>query len=71
MTVKPSNVFNLDSGEIKEGKAADLTVIDLEDNVTITEDGFVSKASNSPFIGEELESEIFMTICDGKIVYEK
>ena len=71
MTVKPSNVFNLDSGEIKEGKAADLTVIDLEDNVTITEDGFVSKASNSPFIGEELESDIFMTICDGKIVYEK
>ena len=71
MTVKPSKVFNLDSGEIKEGKAADLTIIDLEDHVTITEDGFVSKASNSPFIGEALDSDIYMTICDGKIVYEK
>lgn len=71
MTVKPSKVFNLDSGEIKEGRAADLTIIDLEDHVTITEDGFVSKASNSPFIGEALDSDIYMTICDGKIVYEK
>ncbi len=71
MTKKPCDVFNLDAGTLEVGKNADITVIDLDDKVTITKDNFVSKASNSPFIGETLDSDIFMTIVDGKCVYQK
>ncbi|CAD2076998.1 dihydroorotase [Phocicoccus pinnipedialis] len=71
MTNKPCEVFNIDAGTLEVGKKADITVIDLDDKVTITKNGFVSKASNSPFIGETLDSDIFMTIVDGTCVYQK
>lgn len=69
MTVKPSEVFKLDSGTIKTGKTADLTLIDLNREYTLDKNEFLSKAKNTPFHGERLTSDIVMTIADGKIVY--
>jgi dihydroorotase len=33
-------------------------------------DDFASKASNSPFVGDQLQGVIAYTICDGEIVYQ-
>ena len=70
MTVKPSKVFKLDSGTLETGKAADLTLIDLSREYTLDKNEFLSKSKNTPFHGETLQSDIAMTIADGKIVYD-
>lgn len=70
MTIKPSEVFKLDSGKIEEGSAADLTLIDLNREYTLDKNDFLSKSKNTPFHGEQLTSDIVMTIADGKIVYD-
>ncbi|CAD2078130.1 dihydroorotase [Jeotgalicoccus coquinae] len=70
MTVKPGEVFKLDSGKLETGKAADLTLIDLNREYTLDKNEFLSKSKNTPFHGETLQSDIAMTIVDGKIVYD-
>lgn len=70
MTIKPSEVFKLDSGILETGKAADLTLIDLNREYTLDKNEFLSKSKNTPFHGEPLTSDIVMTIADGKIVYD-
>ena len=70
MTVKPSKVFKLDSGTLETGKAADLTLIDLNREYTLDKNEFLSKSKNTPFHGETLQSDIAITIADGKIVYD-
>lgn len=70
MTIKPSEVFKLDSGKIEAGSAADLTLIDLNREYTLDKNDFLSKSKNTPFDGEQLKSDIVMTIADGKIVYD-
>lgn len=70
MTIKSSEVFKLDSGKIAAGRAADLTLIDLNREYTLDKNDFLSKSKNTPFHGEQLTSDIVMTIADGKIVYD-
>lgn len=70
MTVKPSEVFKLDSGTLKTGRAADITLIDLNREYMLDKNEFLSNSKNTPFHGETLLSDIAMTIVDGKVVYE-
>ncbi|GAB3069614.1 dihydroorotase [Salinicoccus sesuvii] len=71
MTVKPAETFNMNMGVLAEGGAADITIINLEKKYILDKDKFYSKARNTPFDGMELESDIHMTIVDGKIVYKE
>lgn len=48
----PAKLLNLDKGEIKEGKIADLTIYDPEGSYIYTKDMIVSKSKNTPFIGK-------------------
>lgn len=68
MTINPANLYNLDSGCIKEGKIADLVIFNPNEKYIVSE--FASKSSNSPFIGETLYGKIKYTICRGKVVFE-
>ncbi|WP_408069621.1 dihydroorotase [Butyrivibrio sp. JL13D10] len=54
-------------GRIYEGGPADLVI--FAENETYKVEGFASKASNSPFTGEELPGKIHFTICGGNVVY--
>jgi dihydroorotase len=67
MTVNPANLYNLHLGRIKEGLTADVLIFDLNEKWIV--DNFVSKSSNSPFIGWELKGKVKYTICKGKIAY--
>ncbi|QQD85776.1 MULTISPECIES: dihydroorotase [Jeotgalicoccus] len=70
LTVKPAEVFNLDRGKLEVGQRADLTLIDLEKTYTLNKKDFLSKSQNTPFDGVELNSDIVLTISQGRIVYE-
>lgn len=68
MSTAPCRLYELDGGVIKEGAAADLVLFAPEEHWIVGK--FVSRSSNSPFVGEELPGVIHKTICGGKIVYE-
>ena len=69
MTSNQAQVLRLDAGYLAENGPADLVIFDAE-AVREVADDFASKASNSPFIGEQLQGVIAYTICDGEIVYQ-
>lgn len=69
MSYYPAKLYHLDAGYLAEGGPADLVVFDEKKEWTVGT--FLSKAQNSPFIGERLPGEITYTICGGKIVYQR
>lgn len=71
LTIKPANVFNLPSGELKVGRAADLTVINLDQKWLIDKEKFYSKGKNTPFQNWEVTANPILTMVNGKIVYEE
>ena len=71
MSSKPAEIIGIDKGDISEGKAADITIIDPNAKYTITKETFAGKSKNSPFIGMEVEGEVVCTIANGKAAYQK
>ncbi len=67
MSYAPARLYHLDAGYVAEGGPADLVVFDARKEWVV--DTFVSKAENSPFIGETMPGVISYTICGGEIVY--
>lgn len=70
MSLNPAVLYHLDDtkGWIGKGADADLVIFDPEEAWTVTK--FVSKAANSPFIGETLYGKVKYTICGGNIAYQ-
>lgn len=71
ITIKPAKVFDLPYGVLEEGAPADLTLIDLDTAYEIKEEDFLSKSSNTPFLGERVYGKTLFTMVDGEICYEE
>ena len=71
MSTGPAKRFGLPGGELKEGGAADLAVVDLEDVFTIDPSGWKSKGHSTPFEGMKVSGRVMMTMTEGNIVYER
>ena len=69
ITINPATLYKFDRGTLSVGKAADITIADVNEKWIVTEDDIKSKSCNTPFLGEELTGRIKYTICDGKTVY--
>lgn len=67
MSCAPAKLYHLDAGYLAEGGPADLVVFDPDKEWVA--DTFVSKAANSPFIGETMTGMVTCTICGGEVVY--
>lgn len=70
MAVNPAEKFNLEPTSIQEGKVANLNIIDLENPYAIKAEDFLSKSTNTPFVGQEVYGKVELTICNGEIVYK-
>ncbi len=70
MSSGPASVLGLDRGSIGKGAVADLTILDPESKWTVDESEFVSKSSNSPYIGWELNGKVIATIVAGRKVFD-
>ena len=66
----PAQLIHIDRGTIEEGKIADITIFNPNEEYVYTKERIVSKAKNSPFIGKTLKGKVKYTIVNGKIVYE-
>ncbi|RIM13774.1 dihydroorotase [Staphylococcus chromogenes] len=71
ITIKPAQVFDLPYGTLKEGAVADLTLINLDKAYEIKAQDFLSKSSNTPFLGEKVYGKTLFTMVDGEIRYEE
>ena len=67
MTINPAKFYGLDRGYIKEGHRADIVIFNPEEKWKVEE--FLSKSSNSPFLGKEFYGKIKNTIYKGQVVY--
>jgi len=68
---KPAETFNLkESGRLREGGSADLTVVDLESEYTIDATKFRSKARYSPFDGWKVRGKPVKTFVCGMLVMD-
>ncbi|MFC4798149.1 dihydroorotase [Neobacillus sp. GCM10023253] len=71
MTTKPADCFELPFGRIEEGAAADIVLLDLNEEKEINPDEFLSKGKNTPFAGWKCKGWPVLTIASGQIVWEK
>ncbi|OHD67758.1 MAG: dihydroorotase [Spirochaetes bacterium RBG_16_49_21] len=69
VTVNPARILKFDRGELKSGKTADITIINPDKKIIVSEEFMISKCKNSPFIGMELYGSVEHTICSGNLVY--
>ena len=66
----PAKLLKIDRGTIEEGKVADITIFDPNQEYVYTREMIVSKSKNSPFIDKKLKGKVKYTIVSGKIVYK-
>lgn len=71
LTIKPSQVFGMPYGTLDEGAAADLVLLNLEEERSIDPQQFQSKGRNTPFAGWTCKGWPVMTIFGGKIVWQE
>jgi dihydroorotase len=70
MSAGPARAFGFDEPRIEVGARANLAVLDLDTEWTVTEDGFRSLSANSWLLGETLRGRVVKTIADGRLVHE-
>ncbi|PWA13437.1 dihydroorotase [Pueribacillus theae] len=70
LTIKPAQAFELPYGRLQEGSIADIAVIDLNNEIAIDPDKFLSKGKNTPFKGWECKGWPTLTISEGNIVWQ-
>ncbi|MFQ5829609.1 MAG: dihydroorotase [Candidatus Methylomirabilia bacterium] len=68
LTVGPAKIFGLPGGTLTVGTQADVTILDLERELTIEPERFHSKGRNTPFRGWTVKGMPWMTIVGGKVV---
>jgi dihydroorotase len=64
----PARVLNLPGGSLAPGARADITILDLERELTVDPARFLSKSRNTPFAGWRLRGGPWMTIVSGQRV---
>lgn len=69
MSYKPAQIIKSDKGTLLPGRAADITIIDPNDEYEIDRSKFASLGKNTPFNGKRVKGRVRYTISGGKTVY--
>lgn len=69
MSRVPGDLMGANKGKIKRGYDGDIVLIDLDKEITVDGESFVSKGKNTPFDGQSFYGEIVATIRKGEIKY--
>jgi len=71
MSANPAGILDIDRGSLRIGKAADLTIIDVEKEYEIRPETFESKGRNCPFTGRTVFGQTACTVVGGRIVWRE
>ena len=69
MSLGPARVLDLEHGPVRDGGAADLTVLDLDTTWTVKREEFVGRSANCPWLGQTLQGMPVMTVAGGRVLY--
>jgi dihydroorotase len=69
MSAGPARAFGLPEPTIAVGARANLVVLDLEEEWTVSEEGFRSRSANSWLLGKTLQGRVVTTVADGRRVH--
>lgn len=67
MTINPAKILKLNKGRLKIGSDADITIIDINQKVTVDPTRFRSKGRNTPFKGLSLKGSPIIIMLQGKL----
>lgn len=70
-SLNPAQRFNLPGGLVKSGEIADLVLFDPEQKETVEAGWLLSKAQNTPFLGQELQGFATMVWVNGALCFHK
>ena len=70
MSKNPADILGMNKGLITVGYDGDMVLLDLNKEIVINKETFVSKGKNTPFHGRKYFGEVMTTIRKGKIVYK-
>jgi dihydroorotase len=69
-TIGPARILNLERGTLAPGAVADVTVLDLDKEVTVDPSTQRSKSRNAPYQGWKLRGAPILTMVGGRIVFD-
>ena len=69
MSAGPARALGLTEPRIEVGARANLVLLDLEAEWTVTATGFRSRSVNSWLLGERLRGSVVKTVADGRVVH--
>jgi dihydroorotase len=69
MSAGPARDLRLPLPRIAVGETANLVLLDLDGEWTVSEDGFRSRSVNSWLLGQTLRGVVRTTVADGRVVY--
>jgi dihydroorotase len=67
MAVNPAAILGLQAGNLSAGAAADITVIDPQQQFVYTVNQVVSRSRNTPFLGWSLQGRAMLTMVGGSV----
>lgn len=71
MSTNAAQVLHLPGGTLAVGSAADITLINPEEEWVIDAGKFASKGKNTPFHGKTVQGRVRACICGGRIVFKE
>ena len=70
LSCRPAKLSKIKRGSLKKGSIADITIFDPNKKFKFTKKMVNSKSKNSPFLGKILIGKVFITIVNGKIIFD-
>jgi dihydroorotase len=64
-------ILGLDTPQVVKGRRADLTLVDLQGEWTVGEDGYESRSENCCFAGRTFKGKVLMTIAAGSVAFRQ
>ncbi len=71
MSYQPAKILKMNAGSLEKGKPANITIIDPEQEITVSRETLHSKSINTPFLGKTLKGIAKATIVNGTMVFQR
>ena len=71
MSYNPAKIAGIDRGTLLPGRPADIIIVNVDDEIVIDRNNFISKGHNTPYDGYKVKGIVEYTIVGGKIVYKR
>ena len=69
LSTNPARILRVPGGRLREGDAADLTILAPDLGVTVSPAAFRSKSRNTPYGGWQLRGGVAATIVGGRVLF--